>query len=130
MKDKNVGGQLKLQLAQFREVQAFSQFASDLDKNTQAQLARGLRLVEILKQPQSQPLPLEQEVPIIYAANTGALDDIPVESVRRFEAEFKVFLADRYPEVPETIARDKTLSETTVDALKKAIADFKAQFKP
>jgi len=129
MKDKNVGGQLKLQLAQFREVQAFSQFASDLDKNTQAQLARGLRLVEILKQPQSQPLPLEQEVPIIYAANTGALDDIPVEAVRRFEAEFKVFLADRYPEVPETIARDKTLSETTVDALKKAIADFKSQFK-
>ena len=130
MKDKNVGGQLKLQLAQFREVQAFSQFASDLDKNTQAQLARGLRLVEILKQPQSQPLPLEQEVPIIYAANTGALDDIPVESVRRFEAEFKVFLADRYPEVPETIARDKTLAEGTVDALKKAIADFKAQFRP
>ena len=88
------------------------------------------RLVEILKQPQSQPLPLEQEVPIIYAANTGALDDIPVEAVRRFEAEFKVFLADRYPEVPETIARDKTLSETTVDALKSAIAAFKAQFRP
>ena len=88
MKDKNVGGQLKLQLAQFREVQAFSQFASDLDKNTQAQLARGLRLVEILKQPQYKPLPLEQQVPIIYAANTGAFDDIPVEHVRRFEAEF------------------------------------------
>ena len=129
MKDKNVGGQLKLQLAQFREVQAFSQFASDLDKSTQAQLARGLRLVEILKQPQYKPLPLEQEVPIIYAANTGALDDIPVESVRRFEAEFQTFLADRYPEVPETIARDKTLAEGTVDALKKAIVDFKAQFK-
>ena len=129
MKDKNVGGQLKLQLAQFREVQAFSQFASDLDKSTQAQLARGLRLVEILKQPQYKPLPLEQEVPIIYAANTGALDDIPVESVRRFESEFQTFLSDKYPEVPETIARDKTLAEGTVDALKKAIADFKSQFK-
>ncbi len=129
MKDKNVGGQLKLQLAQFREVQAFSQFASDLDKATQAQLARGLRLVEVLKQPQYQPLPLEKQVPIIYAANTGALDDVPVEAVRRFEKEFIAFLADKYPEVPETIARDKALSETTVDALKNAIADFKAQFK-
>ena len=129
MKDKNVGGQLKLQLAQFREVQAFSQFASDLDKATQAQLARGLRLVEVLKQPQYQPIPLERQVPIIYAANTGALDDVPVEAVRRFEAEFIAFLADKYPEVPETIARDKVLSEGTVDALKKAIAAFKGQFK-
>jgi len=129
MKDKNVGGQLKLQLAQFREVQAFSQFASDLDKATQAQLSRGLRLVEVLKQPQYQPIPLERQVPIIYAANTGALDDVPVEAVRRFESEFIAFLADKYPEVPETIARDKTLGEGTVDALKKAIAAFKVQFK-
>jgi F-type H+-transporting ATPase subunit alpha len=129
MKNKNVGGQLKLQLAQFREVQAFSQFASDLDKATQAQLSRGLRLVEVLKQPQYQPLPLEKQVPIIYAANTGALDDVPVEAVRRFEAEFIAFLADKYPEVPETIARDKTLEEGTIEALKKAIAAFKAQFK-
>ncbi len=129
MKNKNVGGQLKLQLAQFREVQAFSQFASDLDKATQAQLARGLRLVEVLKQPQYQPLPLEKQVPIIYAANTGALDDVPVDAVRRFEAEFNAFLDSKYPEVPETIARDKTLEDTTIDALKKAIADFKGQFK-
>ena len=68
-------------------------------------------------------------MPIIYAANTGALDDVPVEAVRRFESEFIAFLADKYPEVPETIARDKVLSEGTVDALKKAIAAFKAQFK-
>ena len=129
MKDKNVGGQLKLQLAQFREVQAFSQFASDLDKTTQAQLSRGLRLVEVLKQPQYQPLPLEKQVPIIYAANTGALDDVPVESVRRFEQEFNAFLVDKYPEVPEAIARDKVLAEGTVDALKKAITAFKGQFK-
>jgi F-type H+-transporting ATPase subunit alpha len=129
MKDKNVGGQLKLQLAQFREVQAFSQFASDLDKATQAQLSRGLRLVEVLKQPQYQPIPLEKQVPIIYAANTGALDDVPVEAVRRFEAEFNAFIADKYPEVTETIARDKALSEGTVDALKRGIADFKGQFK-
>ena len=118
MKDKEVAGQLKLALAQFREVQAFSQFASDLDKATQAQLARGLRLVEILKQPQYQPLPLEKQVPAIFAANTGFLDDLPVESVRRFEAEFLAFLADKYPDVPEAIARDKTLSDTTRDALR------------
>ena len=130
MKNKNVAGQLKLALAQFREVQAFSQFASDLDKATQAQLARGLRLVEILKQPQYQPLPLEKQVPAIYAANTGALDDIPVESIRRFEAEYLVFLFDKYPEVPETIKRDKDLSPTTIEALNQSLTDFKTQFTP
>ncbi len=130
MKDKNVAGQLKLALAQFREVQAFSQFASDLDKATQAQLARGLRLVEILKQPQYQPLPLEKQVPAIFAANTGYLDDLPVESVRRFEAEFLAFLADKYPDVPEAIKRDKTLSEGTTDALRHALTEFKGQFQP
>ncbi len=130
MKNKNVAGQLKLALAQFREVQAFSQFASDLDKATQAQLARGLRLVEILKQPQYQPLPLEKQVPAIYAANTGALDDIPVESIRRFEAEYLAFLFDKYPDVPESIKRDKDLSPATVDALNQSLTDFKTQFKP
>ncbi len=130
MKNKSVAGQLKLALAQFREVQAFSQFASDLDKATQAQLARGLRLVEILKQPQYQPLPLEKQVPAIYAANTGALDDIPVESIRRFEAEFLAFLSDKYPEIMETIKRDKDLSPTTIDALNQSLTDFKAQFTP
>jgi F-type H+-transporting ATPase subunit alpha len=130
MKDKNVAGRLKLELAQFREVQAFAQFASDLDKATQAQLSRGVRLVEILKQPQYQPLPLEKQVPIIYAATNGYLDDLPVPSIRRFEAEFIPFLFDKYGEVPEAIKRDKVLSDTTVDALKKALNDFKGQFKP
>jgi len=129
MKDKNVAGRLKLELAQFREVQAFSQFASDLDKATQAQLARGLRLVEILKQPQYEPLPLEKQVAAIFAATNGFLDDLPVSAVRRFEAEFLAFLAEKYSEVPEAIARDKVLSETTVDALKKALTEFKASFK-
>jgi F-type H+-transporting ATPase subunit alpha len=129
MKHKNVAGRLKLELAQFREVQAFSQFASDLDKATQAQLARGLRLVEILKQPQYSPLPLEKQVPAIYAAGTGALDGIAVDAVRRFESEFLAFLAEKYPEIPETIAKDKTLSDSTLEALNKAIAEFKAAFK-
>ena len=130
MKDKNVAGQLKLALAQFREVQAFSQFASDLDKATQAQLARGLRLVEILKQPQYQPLPLEKQVPAIYAANTGALDDIPVESVRKFEGEYLAFIADKYPDIQEAIKRDQVLSPTTTDALNQSLAEFKGQFQP
>jgi F-type H+/Na+-transporting ATPase subunit alpha len=129
MKDKNVAGRLKVELAQFREVQAFSQFASDLDKTTQAQLARGLRLVEILKQPQYQPLPLEKQVVAIYAATNGYLDDIPATAVQRFESEFLTFIYDKYPEVPETIAREKVLSDTTVDALKKSLTEFKGQFK-
>ncbi|MEO7720081.1 MAG: F0F1 ATP synthase subunit alpha [Capsulimonas sp.] len=129
MKDKNVAGRLKLELAQFREVQAFSQFASDLDKATQAQLARGLRLVEILKQPQNQPLPLEKQVPAIFAATSGFLDSLPVESVRRFESEFLAFLSEKYPDVPEAIARDKALSETTVDSLRKSLTEFKGIFK-
>jgi F-type H+-transporting ATPase subunit alpha len=129
MKDKNVAGRLKLELAQFREVQAFSQFASDLDKATQAQLARGLRLVEILKQPQNQPLPLEKQVPAIFAATSGFLDSLPVESVRRFESEFLAFLSEKYPDVPEAIARDKALSETTVDSLRKSLTEFKGLFK-
>jgi F-type H+-transporting ATPase subunit alpha len=130
MKHKNVAGRLRLELAQFREVQAFSQFASDLDKATQAQLARGLRLVEILKQPQYAPLPLDKQVVAIYAAGSGALDDIPVSAVRRFESEFLTYLAEMYPEIQETIAKDKVLSDTTVESLNKALAAFKGQFKP
>jgi F-type H+/Na+-transporting ATPase subunit alpha len=127
---KAVAGKLKLDLAQFREVQAFSQFASDLDKSTQAQLARGLRFVEILKQPPYSPLPLQKQVAAIYAANNGYLDDLPVASVRRFEAEFLAFLADKYPDVLETIGRDKALSDTTSGTLNTALGDFKTIFKP
>lgn len=130
MKAKSVAGQLKLDLAQFREVQAFSQFASDLDKATQAQLARGLRLVEVLKQPQYKPLPLAEQVVVIFAANGGYLDELPVESIRRFEAEFIPFLSEKYPEVQEAITQEKALSDTTTDALKHALVDFKSQFKP
>ena len=129
MKDKNVAGRLKLELAQFREVQAFAQFASDLDKATQAQLGRGLRLVELLKQPQYQPYSLEKQVPAIFAGTGGFLDDVPVEAVRRFEQEFLAFIAEKYPEIQETIARDKTLSETVQQNLRTALTDFKSKFK-
>jgi F-type H+-transporting ATPase subunit alpha len=130
MKHKNVAGRLKLELAQFREVQAFSQFASDLDKATRDQLNRGLRLVEVLKQPQYRPLPLEKQVPIIFAATSGFLDDIPESTVRRFEEEFGIFLSEKYPDIPETIARDKTLPDTLIDSLTKALNEFKSVFKP
>ncbi len=125
-----VAGRLKLELAQFREVQAFSQFASDLDKATQAQLARGLRIVEILKQPPYQPVPLEKQVVAIFAATNGYLDDLPVASVRRFESEMIEYLTKEYPEILETIAREKALSDQTSQTLKDAITSFKGQFKP
>ncbi|HEX5323948.1 MAG TPA: F0F1 ATP synthase subunit alpha [Capsulimonadaceae bacterium] len=125
-----VAGRLKLELAQFREVQAFSQFASDLDKATQAQLARGLRIVEILKQPPYNPVPLENQVVAIFAATNGYLDDLPVTSVRRFESELIEYLGKQYPEILETIARDKALSDQTTQTLKDAVTAFKGQFKP
>jgi F-type H+-transporting ATPase subunit alpha len=126
---KSVAGKLKLDLAQFREVQAFSQFASDLDKATQAQLARGLRFVEILKQPPYKPLPLQNQVAAIYAANNGYLDDLPVDSIRRFEGEFIAFLTDKFPEILQTIGRDKVLSPETTTTLNTALDQFKTGFK-
>ncbi len=130
MKGSKVGGNMRLQLAQFREVQAFSQFASDLDKATRDQLERGMRLVEVLKQPANHPMPVEQQVTIIYAGNNGFLDDIPVASVRKFEEQFHPFMAESYPDIMEKLGRTKDLDKDTEDALVKAITAFKAQFKP
>ncbi len=130
MKGSKVGGNMRLQLAQFREVQAFSQFASDLDKATRDQLERGLRLVEVLKQPAFHPMPVEQQVTIIYAGNNGFLDDIPVASIRKFEEQFHPFMAESYPDIMEKLRRTKELDKDTEDGLVKAITAFKAQFKP
>ena len=130
MKGSKVAGRMKLDLAQYREVQAFSQFASDLDKATRDQLDRGARLIEILKQPQYAPMPVEQMVTIIYVGNNGFLDDIPIPAVRKFEAEFHPFMAANYPDIMEKIARTKDLDKDAEDGLVKAITAFKAQFKP
>ena len=130
MKGSKVGGNMRLQLAQFREVQAFSQFASDLDKTTRDQLERGMRLVEVLKQPQYKPMPVEQQVTIIYAGNNGFLDDLPVSSIRKFEEQFHPFMAESYPDIMEKIQRTKELDKDAEAALVKAITAFKAQFKP
>jgi len=127
---KAVAKSLKLDLAQYRDVQAFSQFASDLDKATRAQLDRGARLVEILKQGQGQPMPVAQQITIIYVGFKGYLDDINVMDIQKFEQQFHPFMAEHYPDIMEKIARTKDLDSDTEQALVKAIEAFKAQFKP
>ena len=126
---KQVAGRLRLDMAQFREVQAFAQFASDLDRATQMQLARGLRLQEILKQPQFQPMPVEEQVMIIFAGTQGYLDDIPVELVRTFEDGFHPYMREKYPDIGEKIRREKQLDADTEADLRRAIEEYKALFK-
>jgi len=125
---RQVAGSLRLDLAQFRELAAFAQFGSDLDKATQAQLNRGRRLVEILKQPQYQPLPVEKQVAIVYAATKGHLDPVPVEQVRRYEEELYRYLETRAPQVLTNIESKKILDDEIRAALEAAVKDFTAQF--
>ena len=108
---RSVAGKLRLELAQFRDVEAFAQFGSDLDPATQAQLSRGQRLVEILKQPQYQPLPMAEQVAIIWAATNGHIDDVPVERVRAFEREFMEFLRTQRPQILQTITDTKKVDD-------------------
>ena len=126
---KKVAGKLRLDMAQFRELAAFAQFGSDLDKATRAQLERGLRLQEILKQPQYQPMPLEQQVMIIFAGTQGYLDDVPVDKVREWEEAFHRFMASTYPEVGQRIRETKDLDEETERMLREAIEAFKQTTK-
>ncbi len=125
---KSVAGTLRLDLAQFRELQAFSQFGSDLDKATQAQLARGQRLTEILKQPQYQPMGFEKQVLIIWAATNGYVDDVPVEQVRRFESELLHFVENSHPGLLQSIREKKALDDDIKADLTQALKDFKANF--
>jgi len=126
---KKVAGTLRLNLAQYRELAAFAQFGSELDKATQAQLNRGERLVEILKQTQYTPMPVEQEVMIVAVANTGLLDDIPASRITAFEADFHVFVKDKYPDIGAAIRDTKQISDETMEQLKKATEEFKLLFK-
>src|SRR6187551_3737091 len=125
---RQVAGSLRLDLAQYRELAAFAQFGSDLDKSTQAQLNRGRRLVEILKQPQYQPLAIENQVVIIYAAGNGFLDAVAVEEVRRYEEELYRFIETRYPNVFTGIAEKKILDDDIKPALESALGEFNKQF--
>ena len=127
---KQVAGTLKLDLAQFRELEAFAAFASDLDKATQAQLSRGRRLVEMLKQPQYSPSKVENQVAMIWGAINGYLDWIPEVDVRRFEKDFMEFLGQKYAKVLTGIREKKQLDEENKAGLKAALEEFKAIFKP
>ncbi|MEW8957735.1 ATP synthase subunit alpha [Moorella humiferrea] len=125
---KQVAGRLRLDLAQYRELAAFAQFGSDLDKTTQARLARGERMMEILKQDQYQPMPVEEQVAVLYAAVNGFLDDLPLERVRPFEREFLRFLHSVHPEVLQGIREKRQLDGELEEKLKKSIEEFKGSF--
>ena len=125
---KQVAGRLRLDLAQYRELAAFAQFGSDLDKATQQQLTRGERMVEVLKQDQYQPMPMPTQVLIIYAGTAGHLDGLPADAVRRFEQEFLAFMTQAYPEIEHEIGKSKVISEATGKRLDEAITKFKQIF--
>jgi F-type H+-transporting ATPase subunit alpha len=127
---KSVAGRLRLDLAQFRDLEAFAAFSSDLDKASKAQLERGQRLVELLKQPQYRPYPVERQVVSIWAGTNGHLDDIPVGDVRRFEQELLEFVGSRHPEIYDEIISSGKLSDDLADKLKSAVEEFKRQFRP
>lgn len=126
---KQVAGKVKLELAQFEELAAFSQFASDLDQATQNQLARGQRLRELLKQPQYSPLPVNEQVAIIYAGINGHLDDIPVEKVNDFTKGLREYLRTSKPRYVELVKTEKKVGDEAETILKEAIAEYKQTFK-
>lgn len=126
---KKIAAPIRVELAQYRELAAFSQFGSELDADTKEKLAQGERIKEVLKQPQYQPMPVQYQVIIIYAVTNKYLLDIPVEDITRFEKEFFEFLDTKYPEIPNSIAEAKQISDEVDASLKKAIEEFKGQFK-
>jgi F-type H+-transporting ATPase subunit alpha len=123
---KKVAGKLKLDMAQFRELQAFVQFGTELDEATQAQINRGLRITEVLKQPQYEPVPLEDQVMILYAVTNGYLDNVPVPEVKAFQNSFLRWVHEAHPEIGQAIAETKDFTEETEQALSKALREFKA----
>ena len=127
---KKVAGTLKLDLAQYRELAAFAQFGSDMDKSTMARLNRGKRMMELLKQGVHQPMPVEKQVASIYTGVRGYLDDIPVEDIQRFEREFLAFLDASHPEILKGIVETGDLTEEIDKALADAVTEFKQMFKP
>lgn len=127
---KQVAGTLRLDMAQFRELEAFAQFGSDLDKSTLQQLKRGQRLVEVLKQPQYQPMPAEKEVSILFAAANGYLDEWPEEAVADYEKQMLEFLESKYSDILSEIKEKGILSDELQEKLKKALDEFKGMFQP
>ena len=125
---KKIAGPIRIDLAQYRELASFAQFGSELDADTTERLAQGARIKEMLKQPQYQPMPVEYQVIIIYAATQKHLLDIPVEDVLRFEKGLFEFIQTKYPEIPEAIKVEKVISDKTEEALVNAINEFKKEF--
>ena len=125
---KKIAGPIRIDLAQYRELAAFAQFGSELDADTKERLAQGVRIKEVLKQPQYKPMPVEYQVIIIYAATRKHLLDIAVEDILRFETELFKFIQTKYPEIPESIKTEKVITEENEAALVKAIEEFKLQF--
>jgi F-type H+-transporting ATPase subunit alpha len=122
---RSVAGRLRLDLAQYRELEAFAAFASDLDAATKRQLDRGARTVEVLKQGQYRPMAAEAQVMIIYAVTNGFIDDVPVAKVREWEAGFLAYMAAKFPQVGDAIRKEKVLSKETEATLKQAIDAYK-----
>ncbi len=126
---KKIAGRLRLDLAQYRELEAFAAFGSDLDAASKAQLERGARMVELLKQGQYSPFALERQIASIWAGTTGNLDSVPVADIRRFEAELIDFIARERKEIFSVISETKQLDDDTVAKLQVAVDDFKKIFK-
>jgi F-type H+/Na+-transporting ATPase subunit alpha len=126
---KDVAGRLRLDLAQYRELEAFSAFGSDLDKASKAQLERGARLVELLKQPQYTPYPVERQIVSMWAGTTGAVDDVPVADVSKFEREFLDYVGRQHKGIYDAVLSGGKLDDSVVEQLQNAISDFKKQFE-
>ncbi len=125
---KDVAGTLRLDLSQYRELEAFAQFGSDLDEATQRRLARGERIVELLKQPENDPMPVEEQIAVIYAVVNGHLDDIPVDNIERFEKEFLSYCRSSYRELLNALVEEGELTEELEENLKRVISEFKETF--
>jgi len=126
---KQVAGQLKGDLAQFREMAAFAQFGSELDAKTQAQIDRGKRIIEVFKQPQYSPIPVEVQVAVIWAVQNGYVDDVPVNRVKEFQAKLTEFLTTRKAELLGKIAQEKVMSAGLTTELKAAADQFKETWR-
>jgi F-type H+-transporting ATPase subunit alpha len=127
---RKVAGRLRLDLAQYRELEAFAAFASDLDAATKRQLDRGARTVEVLKQGQYQPMAVEQQVMVIYAVTNGFLDDVPTQDVRNWERGFLEFMAARFPQVGDGLRQAKDLSKELEADLRRGIEAYKQTTGP
>ena len=127
---KKVSGGLRLDLAAFRALEAFAQLGTDLDAATQAQLDRGYRMVELLKQPQFKPMSMEEQVLSLYAGTQGFLDDVPVKAVSQWEIDFQQFAKDKHPDTLTLLADKMALSDDVVEKIEACINDFKSGYKP